>query len=59
MKQKIEVTKDFLLEIIKYINDLETTIDDEFGMCRSIEEIISEEEMPEIYTKLKALVDGK
>jgi hypothetical protein len=41
--------KEFLIELKKYIENMEEAVDGEWGICRSIEEIIAAEAMPNIY----------
>ena len=42
-------------EMIEYIEEMEQTIDGEWGSCRDLKELIKDECMPELYDKLLAL----
>jgi hypothetical protein len=50
------MNKDLLLEIKEYIEDTEAMIDGEWGSCRSLEALIADNEMPELYTKVCELL---
>ena len=41
--------KDFLLKLKEYIETSEKKIENEWGTCRSVKELIKDGEMPEIY----------
>ena len=42
-------------EMIEYIEEMEQTIDVEWGSCRDLKGLIEDECMPELYDKLIAL----
>jgi hypothetical protein len=46
-------------EIIKYIEETEETIDEEWGLCRKLHELINDKDMPELYDKLLAIRNGR
>lgn len=46
-------------EIIEYIENTEETIDDEWGSCRKLKELIRDKQMPKLYDKLLALRNGR
>lgn len=48
--------KELILEIIAYIEDMEEVIDWEFGACRNFNEILKDDDVPDIYFKLKELL---
>lgn len=50
---------DVLDEIIEYIVNTEETIDNEFGLCRGLKELIRDKKMPKIYDKLIDLRNGR
>jgi hypothetical protein len=41
--------KEFFLKLKQYIEDVERQIDGEWGNCRSVEQLISDGEMPDLY----------
>ena len=41
--------KEFFLKLKRYIEDAEHKIDGEWGHCRSVEQLISDGEMPDLY----------
>ncbi len=43
-------------EMLKYIESMECTIDGEWGSCRNFDELEKDEEVPELYYKLKKLL---
>lgn len=49
--------KELILEILEYIKDREVAIDSEWGLGRVFDEILKDDEVPEIYYKLKAILD--
>jgi hypothetical protein len=44
--------EEFLLALRQYIEEVEETIDGEWGMCRTFERMISEGAMPELYAEV-------
>lgn len=46
------VMKELLLRIKEYIEEAQENIDSEWGSCRSVEDIINDGEMPDIYNDL-------
>jgi len=46
-------------EIINYIEEMEETRDKEWGYCRSVEELIKDNCMPELYAKMLALKNSR
>lgn len=46
-------------EIINYIEEMEETVDAEWGSCRSVEELIKDNCMPELYAKMLALKNSR
>lgn len=53
--ENIEISKKLLKEIIKYIEEVEVQIDGEWGSCRSLKELVKDEDMPNLYNKLVKL----
>jgi len=49
------MNKELLDEIIAYVEVCEMVIDGEWGHCRELSELIRDNSMPELYTKLLAL----
>lgn len=43
--------EEFLLAVIKYIGEVEVLIEGEWGMGRSLDEIIASDEMPALYAE--------
>ena len=52
----MDVEKDLVCKMIKYIEDREIEYDGEFGHCRKLDELIKDERMPSLYFDLKALL---
>lgn len=52
----VEVNKELLLEIKKYIEFTEETIDGEWGIGRNLQQLIKDNEMPDIYDKIIELL---
>lgn len=48
--------EELIQEIITYIEEKEECVDGEFGSARSLEKLISDNDMPELYWKLKNLL---
>jgi len=46
--------QDILEEMKTYIESAEVTIDGEWGSCRSLEDLIAEDLMPDLYKKIIA-----
>jgi hypothetical protein len=46
-------------EIIKYIEETEEILDGEWGYSRSVEKLIEDDCMPELYAKMLALKNGR
>jgi len=42
----------FLLALKKYIEQVEVQIEGEWGICRHLERLIEEQDMPEIYAEV-------
>jgi len=49
--------KEFLLALREYIEQAEVKIEGEWGVCRSLEELISVGEMPQLYTEVLRRLD--
>jgi len=49
----IFISETLLRDVISYIEDRESTIDNEWGSCRSAKEIIADGDMPAIYKRLQ------
>tara|TARA_R110000851_G_scaffold97365_1_gene211029 strand:+ start:754 stop:969 length:216 start_codon:yes stop_codon:yes gene_type:complete len=46
-------------EIISYIEEMEQTVDGEWGSCRLLKELIKDGDMPDLYNKLIALKNDR
>ena len=44
--------KEFLLTLREYIETIEVQVDGEWGSCRSLDELINENHMPDIYAEV-------
>ena len=49
--------EELIKEVLQYIEDMEETIDGERGSCRTAGELIASDSMPDLYKKLKNLVN--
>ena len=49
--------KELLLEIKKSIEEMERTVDWEWGDCRELEELISQKLMPDLYYKILKILN--
>lgn len=49
---------ELIKEVLQYIEDVEQKIEGEFGSCRIFEQIVADGDAPEVYGKLKALLEG-
>jgi len=45
-------------EMIEYMEDTEVTIDGEWGSCRTLCEIISDGDMPDLYSSLLLKIES-
>ena len=48
--------QELLLEIKKYIEDTEVTIDGEWGSCRNLNGLLEDKAMPPLYNKILELI---
>lgn len=46
------ISETLVKDLLAYIEDRETTIDNEWGSCRSAKQIISDGDMPAIYKRV-------
>lgn len=56
-KETYTIPLSVLNEIIEYIEDAEVKIEGEWGTSRSLEELIRDNEMPDLYNHLIAIRD--
>ena len=50
------MNKELIEEMIEYIEGMEKKVDGEWGDCREVDELIKDNDMPELYFKLKELL---
>jgi hypothetical protein len=51
----IQISHALLDDLISYIEDVELTLEHEFNSCRSLSQLIADDDMPDIYNKLLEL----
>ena len=56
--ENVKVSNELLNEIIRYIEETQEAIDDEWGSCRKLKDLIECGEMPDIYEQLTKIRDG-
>lgn len=54
----IQVKKELLRKTLRYIEHTEMADENWFGQGRSLEELIRDDDMPEIYWELQVLMKG-
>lgn len=47
-----------LKDVQRYIEETETIIDGEFGSCRSVQTLVEDGAMPDIYSRVKEYIDN-
>jgi hypothetical protein len=52
----VTISLELLQKMVEYVEDKEMIIDWEWGSCRDLEELIQDEEMPELYFELTNLI---
>jgi hypothetical protein len=52
------IDKELLIQIKEYIEKWEHEKDNEWGDCRSLEKIIQDGDMPELYNRICKLING-
>jgi hypothetical protein len=52
----VTISLELLQKMVEYVEDKEVIIDGEWGSCRDLEELIQDEEMPELYFELTNLI---
>ena len=55
--QPLDFNKDFVNELIAYIEEVEQRIENEWGSFRNVSELIEKKEMPQVYYKLVQMRD--
>jgi hypothetical protein len=56
---KVEISLELINKVLKYIEEKEKQIDGEWGSCRDFEELLEDNDVPDIYFELKALKEGE
>jgi hypothetical protein len=52
----VTISLDLLQKMVEYMESKEMIIDWEWGSCRDLEELIQDEQMPELYFELTNLI---